>query len=107
MSTPQAPVDVPPHILEYLTGHQTLTLATASNAGLPHAATLVYASDGLTLHCCMPAGTTTARHVAENPQVAFTIDEYSPDWTRTQGIQGRGECRLLLDPGEIRAAVAL
>src|SRR5262249_49645435 len=85
----------------------TLTLATASPAGVPHAATMVYANEGPALYYCVSPETTTARLVAENPVVAFTIDEYSPDWRRTQGIQGRGEAKVLLAPAETRHAVQL
>jgi uncharacterized protein YhbP (UPF0306 family) len=99
--------DVPPHVLAFLAGQNTVTLATASATGLPHAATMVYASDGLAIYYCAHPDATTARHIAENPRVAFTIDAYSPDWRRTQGIQGRGECRTLLDPNEIRQAMRL
>ena len=100
-------VDVPPYVIDFLREHNILTLATASASGLPHAATVVYASDGLALYYCVSQGTLTARHIEENPLVAFAIDEYSPDWRELRGIQGHGESRVLLDPGQIRQAVTL
>jgi len=99
--------DVPPNVLAYLAEQKTLTLATASPAGVPHAATLVYANEGPALYYCVSPETTTARHVAENPVVAFTIDEYSPDWRRTQGVQGCGEAHVLLAPNENRHVTQL
>jgi len=99
--------DVLPNVLAYLVEQKTLTLATASPAGVPHAATLVYANEGPALYYCVSPETTTARHVTENPVVAFTIGEYSPDWRRTQGIQGRGDAHVLLAPDENRRAAQL
>ena len=99
--------EVPPQVLDYLREHKTVTLATASASGMPHAATMVYATDGLTLYFSTRPESRTARYVAENPRVSFTIDEYYPDWSETKGIQGAGECTQLLDPEEIRHAVEL
>ncbi|MBA3365949.1 MAG: cyclic nucleotide-binding domain-containing protein [Actinobacteria bacterium] len=94
-------IDVPPHVLEYMKDHETLTLATASPGGVPHATTLVYVSDGAVVYIWTRPETTTARHVDQNPVVSFAIDEYSPDWRQTKGIQARGDCAPLLDASEI------
>jgi uncharacterized protein YhbP (UPF0306 family) len=107
MSTDRPATDVPPHVLEYLRAHNTLSLATASPTGVPHASTFVYANDGLTIYFCTRPETTTARQIDQNPAVAFTIDEYYPDWSKTKGIQGTGDCRVLLDPQGIRHGVEL
>jgi uncharacterized protein YhbP (UPF0306 family) len=107
MSTDRRAVEVPPHVIEYMRQHNTLSLATASPAGVPHAATQVYVNDGLAIYFCTRPETITARHIDQNPAVAFTIDEYTPDWSKTKGIQGAGESRVLLDPGEIRRVVTL
>jgi uncharacterized protein YhbP (UPF0306 family) len=97
----------PPHVLEYLRTEATLTLATATRAGVPHAATMVYVADGITLHFCTRPDSTTARNVAQNPAVAFTVDEYSKDWSQTRGVQGSGECQVLLSAGDIKRVVGL
>ena len=99
----KSPIEAPAHVLEYLRSQNTLTLATATASGLPHAATMVYVADGITLYFCTRPETTTARNIAENPAVAFTIDEYSPDWSKTKGIQGNGECQVLLNAGRHQA----
>src|SRR6266508_1752419 len=101
------PSEAPPHVLEYLRSQNTLTLATATSAGLPHAATMVYVADGITLYVCTRPDGTTAHNIEQNPTVAFTIDEYSPDWSKTKGIQGGGECQVLLNPADIKRAVGL
>jgi uncharacterized protein YhbP (UPF0306 family) len=101
------PSDAPPHVLEYLRSQNTLTVATATVAGLPHAATMVYVADGITLYFCTRPDGTTARNIGQNPTVAFTIDEYSPDWSKTKGIQGSGECQVLLNSADIKHALEL
>jgi uncharacterized protein YhbP (UPF0306 family) len=101
------PTEAPPHVLEYLASQNTLTLATATASGLPHAATMVYVADGITLYFCTRPGGTTAKNIEQNPSVAFTIDEYSADWSQTKGIQGGGECQVLLSATEIKRVVAL
>src|SRR5947209_7918085 len=100
-----ATVDVPPQVVDYLQRHQTLTLATASPSGVPRASTFLYVSDGPMLYFWTRATTLTARQIEQNPIVAFTIDHYTEDLNETQGIQGIGECSVLLS-GEQIARVA-
>jgi uncharacterized protein YhbP (UPF0306 family) len=105
MSAGQTTLDVPSQVLEYLQAHQTLTLATASPAAVPRASTFLFVNEGPTLYFWTRANTITARHVGQNPVVAFTVDDYSKDLDRTQGVQGVGECSVLLG-GERIARVA-
>jgi CRP-like cAMP-binding protein len=107
MDRPTTAIDVPQHVLEYLQQHQTLTLATSSPAGVPHAATLVYVTDGLAIGVWTQPDSVTARNIEQNPVVAFAIDEFSPDFRQTKGIQGRGDCQVLLDAGEIERLTGL
>lgn len=99
--------DVPPQVLDYLASHETLTIATASSASVPHAATMVYANDGMAIFLWARPESTTAQNAGHNPAVSFTIDEYTPDWSKTKGIQGSGEIQRLLDPAAIDRAVEL
>lgn len=105
MTPEQAAVDVPAHVVEYLTAQNTLTLATASPTGVPHASTFLYVNDGPTLYFWTRPGTTTARHLEQNPVVSFAIDEYAQDLRQTRGVQGAGECAVILN-GETIARVA-
>lgn len=102
-----ATLTVPPHVLTYLAEQKTLTLATASTAGVPHAATLTYVNDGVTLYVWTQPDATTAGHIEQNPLVSFAIDVYTADWRETKGIQGAGEARVVLSPDEIRRVVGL
>lgn len=105
MSAGQSTVDVPPDVLEFLQQQHTLTLASASPTGVPRATTLLYANDGPMLYFWSRATSGTARQLQQNPIVAFTIDEYTEDLSNTRGIQGVGECTVLLS-GERIAYVA-
>ncbi|MGA2927691.1 MAG: cyclic nucleotide-binding domain-containing protein [Solirubrobacteraceae bacterium] len=105
MSLRDTALDVPPPVLEFLARQRTLTLATASPAAVPHASTLLYVNEGPTLYFWARATTLTARQVQQNPVVAFTIDAEAEDLNQTQGVQGIGECSVLLS-GEQIARVA-
>lgn len=100
-------VEIPEHVLRYIHEHEILTLATASPTGVPRAATLTYADDGVNLYVWTRPETATARHVEQNRLVSFTIDEYSPDWRKIKGVQGTGEAQVLLGPADIERALEL
>ena len=93
--------ELPGPVLEYLSEQNTLTLATASASGIPHAATFLYVNEGPSLYFWSKGSTISARHIEQNPMIAFTIDEYTTDLTQTRGVQGIGECSMLLDGTEI------
>ena len=97
--------ELPGPVLEYLSSQNTLTLATASPTGTPHAATFLYVNEGPSLYFWSKASAESSRHIEQNPLVAFTIDEYTSDLTQTRGVQGTGECSPLLS-GEHIARVA-
>jgi uncharacterized protein YhbP (UPF0306 family) len=91
----------PAPVLEYLNGQNTLTLATASPTGTPHAATFLYVNEGPSLYFWSKSSAASLRHIEQNPLVAFTIDEYTDDLSQTRGVQGIGECSVLLSGEEI------
>jgi len=97
--------EIPGEVLDYVSAQNTLTLATASPSGTPHAATFLYVNEGPSLYFWSKASTESSRHIEKNPLVAFTIDEYTDDLTQTRGVQGVGECSPLLS-GEQIARVA-
>jgi uncharacterized protein YhbP (UPF0306 family) len=100
-------IDVPPQVLDYLQRHQTMTLATASPAGVPRASTFLYVSEGATLYFWTRPSTITAKQIEQNPIVAFTIDHYTEDLNQTQGVQGIGECSVMLSGEQIARVAAL
>jgi len=101
MSTEAAVITVPTHVLEYLRGQMKLTLATASTTGVPRAGTFMFVNVGPLLYFWTRPETTIAKQIAQNPVVAFTVDDYVEDWSKTKGIQGSGECRVILASAEI------
>lgn len=92
---------VPENVVAYLEQQHTLTLATASPGGHPRAATFLYVSEGPTLYFWSRANTETARHLRQNPVVSFAIGTYAEDLNETRGVQGMGECSVLLSGEEI------
>jgi uncharacterized protein YhbP (UPF0306 family) len=99
--------ELPGPVLEYLSAQNTLTLATASPTGTPHAATFLYVNEGPSLYFWSKASTESSRHIEQNPLVAFTIDDYTDDLTQTRGVQGIGECSVLLSGEQIARVAAL
>ena len=99
--------ELPGPVLEYLSAQNTLTLATASPTGSPHAATFLYVNEGPSLYFWSKSTAESTRHIDQNPLVAFTIDEYTDDLTQTRGVQGIGECSVLLSGEQIARVAAL
>ena len=99
--------ELPGPVLEYLSAQNTLTLATASPTGTPHAATFLYVNEGQSLYFWSKASTESSRHIEQNPLVAFTVDEYTDDLSQTRGVQGIGECSVLLSGEQIARVAAL
>ena len=99
--------ELPGPVLEYLSAQNTLTLATASPTGTPHAATFLYVNEGPSLYFWSKASTESSRHIDQNPLVAFTVDEYADDLSQTRGVQGIGECSVLLSGEQIARVAAL
>jgi nitroimidazol reductase NimA-like FMN-containing flavoprotein (pyridoxamine 5'-phosphate oxidase superfamily) len=97
----------PQQVLDYLASEKTLTLATASLDGTPHASTFMYANDGLTIYFYARPSSATAEHLRVNKRVSFAIDEYVPDWNKAKGIQGQGECTPVEGDDVAKALVLL
>ena len=104
MTDSRSVAGIPAHVLTHLREHSTITVATVSPTGEPHASTLLYATDGLALYAWARADSATARHAAQHPVVAFTVA--SPDGSPVQAIEGTGSCRILRTPDEIAHAGA-
>jgi uncharacterized protein YhbP (UPF0306 family) len=84
--------DVPDEVLAYLQEQHTLTLATASKDCALRASTFLYVNEGPRLYFWTRLSSTSARHIAERPEVAFAIDEYASDLRQTRGLHGLGRC---------------
>jgi uncharacterized protein YhbP (UPF0306 family) len=104
METDSPTLDVPSHVLDYLGAQATLTLATSSATGTPHATTLTYVNDGPVVYVWTRPETATATNMDQNPVVAFAIDEYTEDWRDTKGIQATADSQVVLNPAEVSRA---
>jgi uncharacterized protein YhbP (UPF0306 family) len=107
METDSPALDVPSHVLDYLREQATLTLATSSATGTPHATTLTYVNDGPVVYVWTRPETGTATNMEQNPIVAFAIDEYTQDWRDTKGIQATAQSQVVLNPDEVSRARGL
>lgn len=107
MSAHRPEVELPDHVLEYLGEQPTVTLATATPSGIPRAATLLYVNKGPLLYMWVRPTSTTAKHVEANPLASFAIAQYSEDWSQTKGVQGNGDCEVVLNGEEIAKAALL
>lgn len=96
---------VPQEVLSYLSEQMTVTLATASPAGEPHASTFMYVNDGTTIYVWARTTSKTAQQLQSNPRVSFAIDEYVPDWNKAKGIQGSGECATVAAGDELAETI--
>lgn len=101
MATDTAAPSVPQNVLDFLVEHKKLTLATASTTGVPHAAAFMFVNDGAIIYFWTRPETTTAKQIEQNPIVSFSVDDYVEDWSQLKGVQGAGECRVLLNAQEI------
>ena len=80
-------------ILDYLKDHNTVSLATEKD-GIPHAATVFYASIGFKLYFLSSPTSRHGENLSLNPKASATINEDYSDWLLIKGIQmeGRVEC---------------
>jgi uncharacterized protein YhbP (UPF0306 family) len=98
---------LPQQVLDYLAQEKTVTLATASPDGTPHASTFMYVNDGVTLFVWARPTSTTAAHLRDNPKVSFAIDEYVEDWNKAKGIQGDGRAEAVSSGDDVARAVGM
>jgi PPOX class probable F420-dependent enzyme len=95
--------------------HRVAHLATADAHGAPHVIPIVFARVGDAVYFIVdekPKRTRTGLkrllNIAQNPQVAFIIDDYDEDWTRLAYLLIQGGAATVTDPEEYaRALIAL
>ncbi len=97
---------IPQQVLDYLQLHHIITIGTASFTGMPHAATIAYASDPSGVYFSMQPDELTLSNIAANRWASFTIDDYTPDFRKVRELRGVGRCGSI-DPSEEQGAVAL
>jgi PPOX class probable F420-dependent enzyme len=82
-------------------------LATADAKGAPHLVPVCYAIAGESLYVTIdekPKRTDIPlkrlRNIAENPEIAVTVDRWDEDWRRLAWVMLRGRAEILVDGDE-------
>lgn len=82
-------------------------LATADARGVPHLVPVCYAIIGDSLYITIdekPKRTDIPlkrlRNIAENPEIAVTVDRWDEDWRRLAWVMLRGRAEILIDGEE-------
>jgi uncharacterized protein YhbP (UPF0306 family) len=91
--------------LDYLAGHNVMTLATSGADGV-WAAAVFYASAGFDLFFISAGHTRHGQNLAANPRAAAAIHEDYADWMAIRGVQLEGGV-VLLAGHEQQAAMAV
>ncbi len=89
-------------------------LATVDAGGAPHLVPVCYAVEGASLYVTVDEKPKRQdiplkrlRNIAENPQVAVTVDRWDEDWTRLAWVMLRGAANVLAAGQEHDAAQVL
>lgn len=93
-------------IVDYLSNHRYINLATISPDGTPLAHTVGYVNDGPVIYFMTDNKTRKARNIGNNSSVAFTCDEDYTDFFRIQGVQVRGIAEPVTDGSVIESIVS-
>jgi len=70
-------------------------VATAGGRGMPHLVPVCQALAGGKIYFASGNDGRKALNLAENPQVAVTVDLYSEDWAHLKGVMVQGRARLI------------
>jgi len=93
-------------VLAFLACHHVMSLATTVG-GEVHAASLMYAHDGLTLYWVSDPETRHSCEVSANPRVAVTIAKDYTDFAQIEGLQIKGTVRRVDGIAERLKAIKL
>ena len=94
-------------IVEYLSAHRYLALASVDPDGRPVVHTMGYASDGAIVYCATNRETRKAQNMKRNPNVAYVVSEDYERWETIQGVQIQGKATILEDKAEIKQAIEI
>ncbi len=95
-----------PDILEILRTGQDMTVASVRPDGAPHATTVSYASDGLTIFLGCGDGSQKTQNLTHEPRVALTINLPYADWGHIRGLSVFGRARRLTEGAPLACAAS-
>ena len=85
--------------ITYLKSHNLCTMATASKTGIPHAACLEYANDGMDIYVSTWIGSRKVKNIQENPQVFYEVHDVvninKDDIKNIKGLQVQAKAEVL------------
>ena len=88
-------------IVDYLTEHPYLRLATVTTNCSPQVHTVGYVSEGAIVYFLTDRKSRKAANIFQNPAVAYTVDENYEDVMAIQGVQMEGKCSLVTMETEV------
>ena len=94
-------------ILDILDHHRTMSVATLRPDGWPHATTVGYASDGLTLYFLCGKASQKAANLARDDRVSITIDHDTPQVMNITGLSLAAHAQRVVDRAEGERALQL
>jgi len=94
-------------LIEYLSSHYYLNLATIGPDNSPVAHTVGYVSEGATVYFATDKKSRKARNIAARPAVAYTVDEDYRDLNLIRGVQMQGRAELVRDPSTIEKILGI
>lgn len=92
-------------VLDILSTHRTMSLATIRDDGFPQANTVSYANDGLTLYFATSSVYSKVKNIQTCDKVSLTIDRDYMDWTKIKGLSMGAIAEILADPKDIEIAM--
>ncbi len=93
-------------VLEYLSSHTTMAIATCGGEA-PWAAAVFYVNHGFVFYYLSDPHSLHSRNLASNPSVAATIQGDYRDWREIKGVQLQGRAEKVTDRRENEEAERL
>ncbi|MFX1449548.1 MAG: pyridoxamine 5'-phosphate oxidase family protein [Promethearchaeota archaeon] len=88
--------------IAYLESHNLLTMATASQTGIPHCACLEYASKEMEVYVSTWIGSRKVKNIQQNPQVFYEVHDVvninKDDVKNIKGLQVQAAAEVLQYP---------
>ena len=94
-------------ILATLKDHRLMTLATNRTDGFPHATTVAFANDGLTLYFACDRASQKVRNIERSKKVSLTVDHDEANWKQIKGLSMGAVAEVLTKKADIARARAL
>jgi nitroimidazol reductase NimA-like FMN-containing flavoprotein (pyridoxamine 5'-phosphate oxidase superfamily) len=92
-------------IMNLLSDHRVMTIATLRPDGWPQATTVVYANEGLTIYFVCGPDSQKAANLGRDDRVSLTIDHETPEVTEITGLSMAAHAQTVVNPAEASKAL--